>query len=82
MYTKVMLLITSGPLHKCVVVTVYADTLPSACILIFCLCLWSCSGRVRVRREKAFPPANDSAQVRLRALWSTATGRHSDRKKL
>ncbi len=53
--------------------TVCGNTLSSACILI-CWFLWDISGW----GGGAFPPTNDSAQVRLRALQSTATGCHPD----
>ncbi len=46
----------------CAVVTVYGDTAPSVCILRF----WFHRG-VSEWGEDAFPPVNDSTQVRLRA---------------
>ncbi len=49
-------------LYKCLVVTVYGDTRPSACILMFWLFL-DISGEGGV----VVAPANDSTQVRLRA---------------
>ncbi len=64
-------------LYKCVVTTVYRDTPPSACSLLFWL-----HRDVSGCGEGAFPAANDSTQARLRALRSTATGRHSDHRKL
>ncbi len=54
------------------VVTVYRDTPNSAQVLMF----WLTQDLLgtRLLGGGAFPPANDSTQVRLRAPQSTATG--------
>ncbi len=59
----------------CVVATVCGDTSPSACILMFLFRL-----DVSGWGGGAFPSANDSMQVRLRAQQSTATGCPSDQR--
>ncbi len=53
------------------------ETPPSASILMF----WLTRDETELGGG-AFPPANDTVQVRLRAPRSTATGRDPDRRKL